>query len=58
MQNWDRLVIVVVGGGVAAYTVYGGWGLWKQQQRGAAVGAVVLAVVAVALPLILWAVGG
>ena len=53
VQDWDRLIMVLLGGGVAAYTLYGAWKLWRQRQRKAAIGALLLAAGAVALPLVL-----
>lgn len=53
MQDWDRLVFVLLGGGVALYTGYGGWRAWKQRQKGEAVGAFVLALATAVVPLVL-----
>lgn len=58
MQDWDRLVMVLIGGVVAAYTGYGGWRFWRQQEKGAAIGAFVLAVTTLALPIALAIFGG
>jgi uncharacterized membrane protein len=51
MQDWDRLVFL--GGGVALYTGYAGWRAWKQQQKGEAFGAFLLALATVAVPIVL-----
>lgn len=53
MQDWDRIVFVLLGGGVAIYTGYAGWRAWRQQQKGEAVGAFILAAATVAVPLVL-----
>jgi hypothetical protein len=45
--------MIVLGGGVAVYTVYGGWRLWRNQERQAAVGAFLLAGAVVVLPILL-----
>ncbi|MFZ5814537.1 MAG: hypothetical protein ACOY93_04465 [Bacillota bacterium] len=58
MQDWDRLVVVLFGAGVAIYSGYGGWRFWQQQNRGAAYGSIFLALVSVLLPLLLAVQGG
>lgn len=51
MQDWDRLAFLVVGAGIAIHTLYGGWKLWRQENRGGALGALFLALVAIAVPI-------
>ena len=58
MQDWDKLVMVLLGIGVAAYTGYRGVQFWRKENRGGAVGAFFLALVAVALPVMLAVSGG
>jgi hypothetical protein len=53
LQNWDRLLMILLGGGVAVYTGYGGWRSWRRQERQAAVGAFILAGAVVVLPILL-----
>lgn len=53
MQDWDRLIFVVLGGGVAVYTGYGGWRAWQQKLKSEAVGAFLLALATVAVPFAL-----
>lgn len=53
MQEWDRVAMLFVGLGVAGYTLYQGWQLWRQANRKAAVGAAVLAVATVGVPAVL-----
>lgn len=58
MQDWDRLVLILIGAGVAAHTGYAGWRLWRRQNRGGALGAFFLAAVSVLAPILLSAFGG
>ncbi|MFZ5825289.1 MAG: hypothetical protein ACOY94_13320 [Bacillota bacterium] len=58
MQDWDRLVMVLLGGGVALHSCYVAWRLWGAQNRGGAFGSLFLALVAVALPVMLALSGG
>lgn len=58
MQDWDRLVMVIVGAGVALSSLVGGYKSWRAQQRSAAVGALLLAVMTLALPVALALFGG
>lgn len=58
MQDWDRLAMILINGGVAIYTGYTGWRSWQAQQKGAAIGAFLLAAATAALPLLLVAYGG
>jgi uncharacterized membrane protein len=53
LQNWDRLVMILIGGGVAVYSGYGGWRSWQKQEKQAAIGAFLLAAATVALPIAL-----
>ncbi|MGE5674490.1 MAG: hypothetical protein ACM3XM_11515 [Mycobacterium leprae] len=53
MQNWDRLVMLLMGGSVLLYCCYHAWRAWRGQQRLAAVGHILLGVCALALPLAL-----
>jgi uncharacterized membrane protein len=53
MQDWDRLVFVLLGGGVAVYTGYLGWRAWREQHKSEAVGAVLLALATVVVPIVL-----
>lgn len=57
MQDWDRMVMILIGGGVAVYTCIPGWRFWRQQQTRAAIGTFLLAVATVALPFALVAFG-
>ncbi|HYF94481.1 MAG TPA: hypothetical protein VD969_19855 [Symbiobacteriaceae bacterium] len=58
MQDWDRVMMMLLGGGVSVYTGYQGWRYWQQANRKAAAGAAVLSVAAVGVPLALSLLGG
>lgn len=53
MLEWDRVVMLLLSGGVALYTAWTGWRSWQAQQRRAGVGAFLLALVTVTLALVL-----
>lgn len=52
MQDWDQLVMILIGGGVAIYSGYMAWAAWRQRQRWAAAGHILLGACTVALPLL------
>lgn len=58
MQDWDRLVAVLVGAGVGAFTGYRGWRYLRGGETLAAVGTLLIAGATVVLPLLLAALGG
>lgn len=58
MQDWDRLMMILLGGGVAIYTGYTGWRSWKEKKKKAALGAFLLAAVTALMPLALAMFGG
>ncbi|HYG60094.1 MAG TPA: hypothetical protein VD902_18665 [Symbiobacteriaceae bacterium] len=51
MQDWDRWVFIVIGGGTGIYSGMSGWRSWKQRQKMPAIGDFLLAVTAVGLPV-------
>lgn len=53
MQDWDRLAMLIIGIGVACYTLYGGWRHWRAGQRSAAFGTLLLALATVIMPILL-----
>lgn len=59
MQDWDQLVMALLGGGVASYSGYLAWTAWRQRQPLAATGHILLGVCTVALPLLvaIWRAG-
>ncbi|MDF2626501.1 MAG: hypothetical protein K0R39_332 [Symbiobacteriaceae bacterium] len=59
MQDWDQLVMALIGAGVAVYSGYLARTAWRQRQRWAAAGHALLGVCTVALPLLvaLWRAG-
>ena len=58
MQDWDRLVMIGIGGGATIYSAVVAWRLWGQAQRRAAVGLFLLGLSASAVPAVLAMVGG
>jgi len=58
MQDWDRLVTIIFGVGVAGYKVYTGWKARKTGGGLALAGAVLLAGACLALPVVLAVFGG
>jgi hypothetical protein len=53
MQDWDRLVMIIVGAAVAIYTGIDGWKLWKRKNWLAVCGIGLLMLSAVGLPIML-----
>ena len=53
MQEWDRLVMIVIGAGVSIWTAREGWRLWKAGNTTGAVGVLLLILTALAVPLVL-----
>lgn len=58
LQNWDRMVMILIGLGVTIYTLLGGWRLWRSGQTGPAIGIGLLALAAMILPVILAVLSG
>ncbi|HYF94040.1 MAG TPA: hypothetical protein VD969_17635 [Symbiobacteriaceae bacterium] len=53
MQNWDLVVMVLLGGGVAAHSGYLAWAAFRRKQPLAAAGSLLLGLCTVILPLLL-----
>lgn len=53
MQEWDRLVMIAIGAGVAIWTGKQGWPLWKAGNTTGVVGVLLLILSAIAVPLVL-----
>ncbi len=58
MQDWDQLVMVLLGVGVALHTGYLAWQMWRKQNRGGALGALFLALLVILMPVLLAMEGG
>ena len=53
MQDWDRLVLLIVSLPLVIHQGYVGWQSWRKSAYDAVVGAFLLAVLCVALPITL-----
>jgi hypothetical protein len=59
MQDWDQLVMALIGVGVAIYSGYQAWVAWQRGQRWATAGHIMLGFCTIALPLLvaIWRTG-
>jgi len=58
MQNWDRIVFLVLAVPLATYQGYVCWQSWRQANYDAAAGAGLLVIATIVLPVLLAMAGG